>query len=298
MGRHEVTYEVAGPWSLERSREFWQEMAPVPPVGAAGRGGTLRTVFHADADWRRVTAEVGQQEAGRSGSAARIVVTGDGDLDAAADQVARFLSLDVDARDWPAVGDRDPVIGRIQARRPGLRPCGFHSPYEAAVWAVLTQRTGRTAARGTLADIVARLSDDGAFPSPGRLVGLDVELPWRKSEYLRAVAAAALDGELDGAELRALDPAEAMRRVQRVKGLGVFAAELVVVRGAGHPDVLPTREPRLAAEIEDQYGPGRDPAAIAEDWRPFRTWAAFHLRVLRAERHESGQARPARPRGR
>ncbi|MGW6215039.1 DNA-3-methyladenine glycosylase family protein [Streptomyces sp. NPDC055109] len=291
MARHEVGYEVRGPWSLESSREFWEEMAPVPPAGAAGTEGTLRTVFPADADWRHVTAEVTQV-----GSSARIVVTGDGDLDAAADQVARFLSLDVDARGWPAVGDRDPVIGRIRASRPGLRPCGFHSPYEAAAWAVLTQRTGRTTARGTRADIVARLGDGGAFPSPERLLRLDVELPWRKTEYLHAVAAAALDGELDGAELRALEPEEAMRRVRQVKGLGVFAAELVVVRGAGHPDVLPTQERRLAAEIEDQYGPGRDPADIAENWRPFRTWAALHLRVRRAERLGTDGHRPPRTR--
>ncbi|MEU0787066.1 DNA-3-methyladenine glycosylase 2 family protein [Streptomyces sp. NPDC006173] len=291
MARHEVTYEVTGPWSLESSREFWEEMAPLPPAGSAGTEGALRTVFMADADWRRVTAEVGQ-----SGSAARIVVTGDGDLDAAADQVARFLSLDVDARDWPAVGDRDPVIGGIQARRPGLRPCGFHSPYEAAAWAVLTQRTGRTAARGTRADIVARLGDGGAFPSPERLLRLDVELPWRKTEYLHAVAGAALDGELDGAELRSLDPEEAKRRVREVKGLGAFAAELVVLRGAGHPDVLPTQERRLTAEIEEQYGPGREPAAIAENWRPLRTWAALHLRVLRAERLGADGHRPARTR--
>ncbi|MER5467067.1 hypothetical protein ABZX90_22230 [Streptomyces sp. NPDC002935] len=32
-----------------------------------------------------------------------------------------------------------------------------------------------------------------------------------------------------------------MRQVQQVKGLGVFAAELVVVHGANHPDVLPYR---------------------------------------------------------
>lgn len=112
MARHMVAFEVAGPWSLESSREFWEEMAPLPPAGAAGAGAALRTVFHADADWRRVTAEVTQ-----NGSTAHVQVTGDGDLDAAAEQVRRFLSLDVDARGWPAVGDRDPVIGRIQARR-------------------------------------------------------------------------------------------------------------------------------------------------------------------------------------
>ena len=76
----------------------------------------------------------------QQGDEARVVVTGDGDLDAAATQACRFLSLDVDARGWPDVGRRDPVIADAQERLPGLRPCGFHSPYEAAAWAVLSQR--------------------------------------------------------------------------------------------------------------------------------------------------------------
>lgn len=97
MARHTVAFEVAGPWSLENSREFWEEMAPVPPAGASGAGASLRTVFHADADWRRVAAEVTQD-----GPTARVLVTGDGALDAAAEQVRRFLS----STSTPAAGPR------------------------------------------------------------------------------------------------------------------------------------------------------------------------------------------------
>ena len=49
------------------------------------------------------------------------------------------------------------------------------------------------------------------------------------SEYLRAVAKAAPEGLLDGAALRAIDPGQAIEHVEQVKGLGPFAAELVVV---------------------------------------------------------------------
>ncbi|MDQ3527623.1 MAG: hypothetical protein M3424_07045 [Actinomycetota bacterium] len=48
------------------------------------------------------------------------------------------------------------------------------------------------------------------------------------SQCLHAVAEAALEGRLDGAVLRA-DPEAAVGAVQEVKGLGPFAAELVVV---------------------------------------------------------------------
>jgi DNA-3-methyladenine glycosylase II len=82
---------------------------------------------------------------------------------------------------------------------------------------------------------------------------------------LRAVAEAALAGLLDGALLRALDPGQAVQHVQQVKGLGPFAAELVVVRGANAPDVLPRHEQRLDAEIPERYGLGHT-LASGEDW--------------------------------
>jgi DNA-3-methyladenine glycosylase II len=72
--------------------------------------------------------------------------------------------------------------------------------------------------------------------------------------------------------------------VQQVKGLGPFAAELVVVRGANAPDALPRHEPRLDAEIAERYGLGHTLAEVSQAWRPYRTWAAVHLRALREQR--------------
>ena len=195
-----------------------------------------------------------------------------------------FLALDVDGRGWPEVGRQDPVIADAQARLPGLRPCGFHSPYEAAAWSVLAQRLRIVQAARLRAELIARHGQEGAFPPPHTLALLDLELPGRKSEYLRAVAEAALDGLLDGAALRAVDPGQAIQRVQQVKGLGPFAAELVVVRGANAPDALPRHERRLDAEIAERYGPGRSLAEVSQAWRPYRTWAAVHLRALREQR--------------
>jgi len=72
--------------------------------------------------------------------------------------------------------------------------------------------------------------------------------------------------------------------VQQVKGLGPFAAELVVVRGANAPDALPRHERRLDAEITERYGRGRTLAEVSETWRPYHTWAAARLRALREQR--------------
>jgi DNA-3-methyladenine glycosylase II len=278
MAGHVAEFEVLGPWSLDTSRRFWEGFTPAAPAGRPAGPG-LRTVFRAEGDWRRADVEVTQARA-----TARLMVSGDGDLEAAAAQACRFLALDVDARGWPEVGRRDPVIGDAQAQLPGLRPCGFHSPYEAAAWAVLAQRLRIVQAARLRVGLIARYGEDGAFPAPHTVRGLDLDLPGRKSEYLRAVAEAALDGLLDGAALRALDPGQAIQRVQQVKGLGPFAAELVVIRGANAPDALPRHERRLEAEITERYGPGHTLAEISQSWRPYRTWAAVHLRALREQR--------------
>jgi DNA-3-methyladenine glycosylase II len=176
------------------------------------------------------------------------------------------------------------VIGDAQARLPRLLPCGFHSPYEAAAWTVLAQRLRIVQAARLRTELIAHHGQDGAFPPPHTLRRVDLDLPGRKSEYLRAVAEAALEGLLDGAALRALYPGQAIQRVQQVKGLGPFAAELTVVRGANAPDALPHHERRLDAEITQRYGPGHTLAEVSPAWRPYRTWPVSHLRALREQR--------------
>ncbi|PXA71767.1 DNA-3-methyladenine glycosylase family protein [Cryobacterium arcticum] len=277
----ETFHEVLGPWSLATSRRFWEGFAPAA-LPANETGGHLHTVFLAEADWQRVEATVHQ-----AGDTARISVTGPGDLEAATEQVRRFVSLDIDARDWPAVGRRDPVIAEAQRLLPGLRPCGFHSPYEAAAWSVLSQRIRMSQAARLSSDLTSRLGADGAFPSPQVLRGLTLDLPGRKADYLHAVADAALAGVLDGPSLRALPAGEALEQIQSVHGLGPFAAELVLIRGANAPDVFPHTEGRLSAEIVEKYGAELAPSDVADAWRPFRSWAGVHLRALRELRtHE------------
>ncbi|UIJ36441.1 DNA-3-methyladenine glycosylase [Allobranchiibius sp. GilTou73] len=275
-------YEVRGPWSLATSRRFWEGFAPA--ALAAQASDALSTVFRVEADWSWASAEVTQRD-----SSAVVQVRGEGDLEAAAAQVTRFLSLDVDAEGWPEVGKRDAVIADAQRELPGLRPCGFHSPYEAAAWAVLSQRIRIVQAARLRAGIIEDYGDEGAFPSPERLRRADLDLPGRKNEFLRAVADAAIEGRLDTATLRSVDPQEAEQRVQQIKGIGPFAAELVVLRGANVPDAVPANESRLHAEIAERYGDDAVLDEVSLAWRPFRTWACVLLRAMREYRtHEIG----------
>ena len=97
-------------------------------------------------------------------------------------------------------------------------------------------------------------------------------LPPVKIERLHGIARAALDGDLDAGRLRAMETAQALVELQRIPGIGLFSAELILIRGAGHPDVFPASERRLHDEMAHEYGL-HDPsparlAAIAEAGGP------------------------------
>lgn len=290
MGTYETTLEVAGPWSLRTSARFWESFTPaaLPPASSPD---VLHVRFLSEHDWTPVEAQVTQEQARQDSSIARIVVSGVGDLTAATRQVVGFLSLGVDATDWPRIGEKDAVIGAAQRALPGFRPCGFTSPYEAACWAVLSQRTRIPEAAKMRQHLIRTHGRESTFPAPAELIRAieqgELRLPGRKGEYLAHLADAALSGLLTSTTLRAMTEDEARARLQSIIGVGPFAADLILVRGCNTVDVLPRAERRLDTEIAHLYGADANLATVAEGWRPFRSWAAVHLRALREARlHE------------
>ncbi len=286
------TIVPVGDFSLVESAlfGFGQRMS----AGGAQFDGVMRLAFCRDDFGGQVGVELRQDAAGGQGTV-HGVVHGAGDLTAIERQVARVLSLDHDARGFAEVGRRDPVIGALQAVAPGLRPPLFYSPYEAAVWSVLsarrpaTQMSGiRTAlnqAHGATFELAGeRLS---ALPTPSQLLAVESfpGIDAGRLGRMHGVAQAALDGLLDADRLRDIGPDAAMNEVQRIKGIGPFYATLIVVRATGCTDVLATNEPRLRALIAQLYDLLEEPSPaelerIAESWRPWRTWTTVLVRAV------------------
>jgi len=99
-------------------------------------------------------------------------------------------------------------------------------------------------------------------------------------------------GDLEAARLRAMPTDEALAALKAIKGIGDFAAQLILLRGAGLPDALSTSEPRLAEAVAMAYELDKPPDAgtlreIADGWRPYRTWVAVLLRTMLED--ETGQ---------
>ncbi len=252
--------------------------------------GVMRLAFCQDGTFDHVGVEVRQQ-----GASLELTIHGDAAPDAVARQVARVVSADHDGLAWEAVCDADPVLARVHAVAPGFRPSNFYSPYEAAVWSVISARRARpqgialrrrlSEAHGTVFDLAGRR--EAALPAPTQLLALDdfPGLPADRMPRLHAIAEAALAGKLDVERLTAMTPDEAMIDLQQLPGIGPFYSALIVIRACGLTDVLSTEENHTRSAVQELYGFDHAPtnaelAAVADRWRPFRTWALVTLRAL------------------
>jgi DNA-3-methyladenine glycosylase II len=279
---------VEGPFSLSAAAAFGFG----PNTGRPSPDGevTMRLAFVMDDLLHQAGVVLRQQPDGDLSAE----VAGTADVAAVEGQVRRILSLDRPADGWTEAGRRDPVLGRLQQEHPGLRPVLFHSPYEAAAWAMLSQRRHRSQA----AALRRRLSEalghpfelagqaEYAFPLPERLVSLETfaGLEPQRIERLRGVAQRALAGELDAGRLAAMETGQALALLRTVPGLGPVYAGLVQLRSTGVSDALTLSEPRIRSYVRHFYELPQDPddsalESIAEPWRPFRTWAAVLIRV-------------------
>lgn len=162
------------------------------------------------------------------------------------------------------IAQRDPVIARLRQAYPGIRPVQFPTPWEAAAWTIIGRRLRISQAAGMKNRIASDYGYQVAFPDgqvidsfPGPDAVLQMPLvPWipaTKHDMLQRLARASLDGELDAERLAGLPGPEAAEAVQRLYGIGPFLAELIVIRGVGHADVLPRNEKRLAQAMASLY---------------------------------------------
>ena len=138
-----------------------------------------------------------------------------------------------------------------------------------------------------------------ALPTPDQLLAVNSfpGIPADRIPRLHGVARAALDGRLDAERLLDQGPEQAMAGLQALDGIGPFYSSLIVVRGTGFTDVLPAGERRvldLAARLYQLGAPPSEAAfrALAEPWKPLRTWAVVLIRAA-AGRVLGGAGAPA-----
>lgn len=215
------------------------------------------------------------------------------DLGAAVERCRRLLDLDADPVAVDEAFAADPVLGPFVARYPGLRVPGSADAEELAARAVIGQQVSVAGAR-TLADRLVRSCGDALpeglagsdeslthlFPDSTAIGEMGPErsgLPKGRHEALVTLARCLERGEI------VLDPGtdrdQAHRRLLSLKGIGPWTASYVAMRALGDPDAfLPTDLGLRRALARFGYsGDVQSLEALAERWRPWRSYAVQHV---------------------
>lgn len=285
-----MTTTIELPWpsgfSLAASSRFVMNFAASQGGEAAS---ALNLAFALDRTWLPVGVRV---TAGDGAIRAEVVTNPEGASKASIhENLVRILNLHVENDPLARIGSEDRIVEHLRQRYPGLRPVQFPTPWEAAAWAVIGHRVRITQAAAIKQRLSARFGHrtefpDGqvldSFPGPEVLLSFPAMpgLTVRKFDTLRGIARATLDGVLDAERLLSLPSAKASSDLQSLYGIGPFSAELILVRGAGVPDLFPSSEPRLAKAMTALYETAdrAEHERIAALWSPFRSWVALLIR--------------------
>ena len=163
----------------------------------------------------------------------------------------------------------------------------LHDPFEALARNIVFQQLHGNAA----AAIHKRVLDlfGGGKLRPADIIGAPEEalrgagLSGAKLAALKDLAAKTADGTVPTlARLRRMSDEEIVERLTRVRGIGRWTVEMLLMFRLGRPDVLPVGDFAVRKGFALAYGLKESPkpkelAEYGERWRPYRSVASWYM---------------------
>jgi DNA-3-methyladenine glycosylase II len=222
-------------------------------------------------------------------------------LDRSAELLARnalqtLLGLNVNLSPFAAMAAQDRLLGPLSVRMRGLRPPRFPTVFEALVNGVACQQLSLTVGIHLLNRLTINYGlpagDDPAgaraFPGPEQIAPLDPGELRRHGfsatkartviETARAIAA----GNLDLESLDRLDDLGAVESLTRLRGIGRWTAEYVLLRGLGRLHIFPGDDVGAQNKLRRLFDIDRPlnyelTHELVARWHPYAGVVYFHL---------------------
>ncbi len=264
-------------------------------------GRVYRRILIVDGD----TVEIAVEQAGHTQTPQLdLTVTGSCDVSRARAVVTpaleRLLGFGIDLGNFFQIAADDSALAPLVQRFSGFKPPRFPTLFEALVNGIACQQV--TLTLGIL--LLNRLAENfgpsmmggagraHAFPQPENLAGQDpanlrkLGFSRQKAQAIIELADAVAGGRLDLGSLDALKDDELVECLCRLRGIGRWTAEYVLLRGLGRLHVFPgddvgargnLRRWLDLAEPLDYAGVQR----ALDRWRPYAGLVYFHLLLKR-----------------
>jgi AraC family transcriptional regulator, regulatory protein of adaptative response / DNA-3-methyladenine glycosylase II len=188
------------------------------------------------------------------------------------------------------------VLGELSKNNKGLRLPGAFDGFELALRAVLGQQVTVKAARTLATRFVATHGeaiafDDAppfddltfAFPTAEKVAALTQDdiaklgIVSARANAIIAIAQKVASGELDLSPSAVVE--DAIASLQTIKGIGPWTAHYIAMRALSWPDAFPPQDVAIlnALKLPNTKAGQREADALAEAWRPWRSYAVMHL---------------------
>ncbi len=222
------------------------------------------------------------------------------------ERLSRFLystlNLGLELELFYAAAAADSVLAALTSALQGLKFARTPTLFEAMLYAVTEQQISLAAARTVQARLAKALGDSFelngevfyAMPTPEVIAAAAIDelqplgLSRNKAEYLRGIARLVSSGQLDVEAIETMsETADIVAALRQIRGIGLWSAEYIAIRGLARLDVIPADDIGLQRAVAHYYFHGRkidstQVRELAQAWGPWRGLAAFY--VMAAER--------------
>jgi DNA-3-methyladenine glycosylase II len=216
--------------------------------------------------------------------------------DTVAAVLTRMLGLRIDLGDFYRLADGDTRLGDMVERFRGLKPPRFSDVFEGLVNAVACQQLSLTVgiellnrvARQCGPAIQSDRSIEYGFPRSKDLLRLKAEtlrelgFSYRKAQYLLEVSRREATGQIDSEQIEHLDNQAITEMLLKLRGIGRWTAEYVLLRGLGRTNVFPGDDVGARNRLALWLGLRRSldyssTRRIVNRWQPYAGLVYLHL---------------------
>ena len=181
----------------------------------------------------------------------------------------------------------DPVLAGVITRVGPMKMPRIPPTFHFVVRAIAFQQLHRNAAK-TIFDRLVAAAGGNPTLTPESILKLTrarmrkCGLSRQKLSYIRDLARRTRSGEIDFAKLPRLSDAQVIERLTRVKGIGVWSAQMFLLFTLRRPDVLPTTDFGIQNAIRKAYGKRKLPKPqqvekIGRNRHPYCSVACWYL---------------------
>jgi len=217
----------------------------------------------------------------------------------AQETISVLFSLNFDLTPFYEETKTDKTMTSVTQRLWGLKSPTTQTAFEALIDSIVEQQISLKVANSIESKLTKRFGDalsvEGevyyAYPTPQKLASAEIDairqcgLSQRKAEYIQGISKLVADGKLDLEKLKNCNNTdEIVSELDRVRGIGVWTAELTMLRGMQKFEALPADDLGLRRVISRYYCGGKVIASaqarqIAENWGRWKGLAAYYLVV-------------------